>query len=201
MTLENELLQIVQILRQRFPNLALCLPLEPIYGGYATTDLNPEPFAYEGGFAREVAHRETAQRRSCRLDFDPAPRHRQSTLDRHLSGCGGGTPAKTNGAGQPNAAGTNATADQYPTYTYEVVKVYPHDRSAFTQGLVYLKGALLESTGLNGESTLRKVDLETGNVLQSIDVPAEYVRKVWRSQDGKLFAAHLAKQQMLRLRS
>jgi glutamine cyclotransferase len=105
----------------------------------------------------------------------------------YLSGCGGGTPAKTNGAGQPNAAGTNATADQYPTYTYEVVKVYPHDRSAFTQGLVYLKGALLESTGLNGESTLRKVDLETGNVLQSIDVPAEYFAEGLALQDGKLF--------------
>jgi glutaminyl-peptide cyclotransferase len=51
-------------------------------------------------------------------------------------------------------------------YTYEVVKVYPHDQNAFTQGLFIEKGVLYEGTGLYGKSTLRRVDLETGNVLQ-----------------------------------
>lgn len=52
------------------------------------------------------------------------------------------------------------------SYTYEVINVYPHDPNAFTQGLVIDDGVLYEGTGLNGESTLRRVDLETGNVLQ-----------------------------------
>ena len=51
LTIEDEHLQIVQILKQRFPNIALCYLSSRIYGGYATTGLNPEPYAYEGGFA------------------------------------------------------------------------------------------------------------------------------------------------------
>ena len=59
-------------------------------------------------------------------------------------------------------------------YGYEVVHVYPHDRSAFTQGLIYLNGFLYEGTGLNGSSRVRKVKLETGEVLQQIGVPNQY---------------------------
>lgn len=57
---------------------------------------------------------------------------------------------------------------------YEVVKVYPHDRAAFTQGLVYRDGFLYESTGLNGRSSLRKVELESGEVVQRHNVATEY---------------------------
>ncbi|MGA1839350.1 MAG: glutaminyl-peptide cyclotransferase [bacterium] len=59
-------------------------------------------------------------------------------------------------------------------YTYKVLNVYPHDRTAFTQGLVYEDGFLYEGTGISGRSTLRRVDLKTGNVLQSIDLPSQY---------------------------
>ena len=59
-------------------------------------------------------------------------------------------------------------------YTYKVVNTYPHDRSAFTQGLEFHNGFLYEGTGLNGKSTLRKVQIETGQVLQKIDLSAEY---------------------------
>lgn len=51
-------------------------------------------------------------------------------------------------------------------YTYEIVNTFPHDQKAFTQGLVFEDGVLYEGTGLNGRSTLRKVEMETGNVLQ-----------------------------------
>jgi len=51
-------------------------------------------------------------------------------------------------------------------YGYEVVHVYPHDPGAFTEGLVYEDGVLYEGTGLKGRSSLRKVELETGEVLQ-----------------------------------
>jgi glutamine cyclotransferase len=57
---------------------------------------------------------------------------------------------------------------------YRVVHTYPHDPQAYTQGLVYEDGYLYESTGLNGRSSLRMVDLETGRVLQRADVPEKY---------------------------
>ena len=52
-----------------------------------------------------------------------------------------------------------------PYYTYRVIQTYPHDPDAFTQGLVFHQGSLYEGTGLIGESTLRKVELESGAVL------------------------------------
>jgi glutaminyl-peptide cyclotransferase len=58
-----------------------------------------------------------------------------------------------------------------PTYTYEVLRIYPHDKAAFTQGLFYLNGFLYESTGLEGHSSVRKVRLEDGQVLQKVDLP------------------------------
>lgn len=61
-----------------------------------------------------------------------------------------------------------------PRYGYEVVNRYPHDPEAFTQGLIYRDGFLFESTGLNGRSTLRKVRLETGEIVQRHDVDAKY---------------------------
>jgi glutamine cyclotransferase len=70
----------------------------------------------------------------------------------------------------PKLESTNANAPVVH-YSYEVVNAWPHERSAFTQGLVYHGGDLLESTGLNGESTLRQVDLKTGRVLKQISVP------------------------------
>jgi glutamine cyclotransferase len=67
-----------------------------------------------------------------------------------------------------------STAEPVPVYTYRVIHAYPHDRNAFTQGLVVEDGILYEGTGLWGQSTLRRVDLETGAVLQSYALPAEY---------------------------
>lgn len=61
-----------------------------------------------------------------------------------------------------------------PEYIYEVVREYPHDRSAFTEGLFYLDGYLYESTGVEGRSSVRKVRLETGEVVQKHDVPSQY---------------------------
>lgn len=58
--------------------------------------------------------------------------------------------------------------------SYRVVHAYPHDAQAFTQGLVYVDGALYESTGINGKSSLRKEDLATGRILQFHDVPSKY---------------------------
>src|SRR5690606_5677004 len=60
-------------------------------------------------------------------------------------------------------------------YTYEVVNTYPHDPSAYTQGLEFHKGVLYESTGKRGDSTVRKVDFQTGEILQKVDMaPSEF---------------------------
>ena len=58
--------------------------------------------------------------------------------------------------------------------TYRIVRAYPHDPHAFTQGLVYVDGSLYESTGLEGQSSLRMVDLDTGRILQSQPVDSKY---------------------------
>ncbi|HEX5229317.1 MAG TPA: glutaminyl-peptide cyclotransferase [Bryobacteraceae bacterium] len=63
---------------------------------------------------------------------------------------------------------------QTPEYRFQVVHVYPHDPNAFTEGLEYRAGFLYESTGLKGRSWLRKEKLETGQVLQQIDLASQY---------------------------
>jgi glutamine cyclotransferase len=63
---------------------------------------------------------------------------------------------------------------QTPVHGYTVVRSYPHDPEAFTQGLVFRDGFLYESTGLNGRSSLRKVALETGRVVQRKALDARY---------------------------
>lgn len=64
-------------------------------------------------------------------------------------------------------------ASAIPVYGFEVVRSFPHDPNAFTQGLFYKGGVLYESTGLEGRSSVRKVRLETGEVLQQVQLPPE----------------------------
>ncbi len=71
-------------------------------------------------------------------------------------------------------------------YTCNVVNTFPHDPTAFTEGLIYQDGFLYESTGLNGESSLRKVNLTTGTVLQEFALPNEYFGEGLAKVDDKL---------------
>jgi glutamine cyclotransferase len=71
------------------------------------------------------------------------------------------------------SCGASATAEP-PVDGYRIVKEYPHDPTAFTQGLIYLDGKLYESTGLNRQSTVREVRLEDGKVLRSVSIPPQY---------------------------
>lgn len=84
------------------------------------------------------------------------------------AGCQGGTAV-----GKVSGDGGQAPV-RVRHFTYEVINSWPHDAEAFTQGLVWHDGALYESTGLNGKSSLRRVDLQTGQVLQKRDVPSQY---------------------------
>ena len=65
-------------------------------------------------------------------------------------------------------------ASRAPVASYRVVHVFPHDPEAFTQGLVYLNGVFYEGTGLNGRSTIRKVRIENGEVLQLQKLDSQY---------------------------
>ena len=63
---------------------------------------------------------------------------------------------------------------QIPVVNVKLLRAYPHDPRAFTQGLEYYGGFLYESTGIAGESTLRKIALDTGKVIQKVDLPSQY---------------------------
>ena len=91
-----------------------------------------------------------------------------------IASCGDGT----NGSNRNKAANGNGTpspakSGPVPVYTYDVVKTYPHDPKAFTEGLFYHDGFLYESTGEKDQSSLRKVELETGKVVRKFDLPGE----------------------------
>jgi glutamine cyclotransferase len=73
-----------------------------------------------------------------------------------------------------------------PVYGYDVVHEYPHDPGAFTQGLLYRDGFLLESTGLYGRSSLRRVELDTGRVVQQRRVDDRYFAEGLTDWEGRL---------------
>jgi len=66
------------------------------------------------------------------------------------------------------------TQGNAPVFQYTVINTYPHDTHAFTEGLFYYQGFMYESTGLYGASTLRKVNFETGQVVQQISINSTY---------------------------
>jgi glutaminyl-peptide cyclotransferase len=79
----------------------------------------------------------------------------------------------------------SAPPGNLPMFGYEVVRSYPHDPNAFTQGLEYADGILYEGTGLNGRSSIRKVKLETGEVLQQRPISEEHFGEgitLWKSE-------------------
>ncbi len=94
---------------------------------------------------------------------------------------------------------SNKPANTPRQYTYTVVNEFPHDANAFTQGLVIDSDVLYEGTGLNGYSTLRRVDIETGEVLQSYALSGEYfgegitvygnkiIQLTWQSHEGFVY--------------
>ena len=92
-----------------------------------------------------------------------------------------------------------AAETDVPEYGYQVVHTYPHDRTAFTEGLFYLNGFLYESTGLEGESSIRKIKLETGEVVQKSALSGAYfgegivnwhdrlIELTWQTQIGFVY--------------
>ena len=87
---------------------------------------------------------------------------------------------------QPLARSDAAQAPAPVRYSYSVVNTYPHDPEAYTQGLIYRDGMLFESTGLNGQSTLRRVRLESGEVVQRLDVDDRFFAEGLVDWNGSL---------------
>ncbi|REJ75759.1 MAG: glutaminyl-peptide cyclotransferase [Acidobacteria bacterium] len=82
-----------------------------------------------------------------------------------------------NGAGSEGPAivtSPSSGSSTLPSYGYDVIKTYPHDPRAFTQGLFFHDGFLYESTGQKGMSSLRKVEIESGKVLKKVDLDDEF---------------------------
>ena len=80
-----------------------------------------------------------------------------------------------------------ATKEIVPTYSYKIKNSWPHDRRAYTQGLIFLDGILWESTGQYGASSLRKVELKTGKVIKQIAVPPKYFAEGMTVFHNKVF--------------
>jgi len=81
---------------------------------------------------------------------------------------------------------TPGLATAAPVYGYRVIHTYPHDVTAFTEGLFFQDGRLYESTGLEGRSEIRMEALETGNVLQSRSIAPQYFGEGIVSWKGRL---------------
>jgi glutaminyl-peptide cyclotransferase len=88
------------------------------------------------------------------------------------------------GGCRPDARAAEPTS---PVVSVETVRSYPHDPTAFTQGLAFHEGRLYESTGRYGESTLRRVELETGRVIDRVQVPDQYFAEGVTLHDGRLY--------------
>lgn len=86
-----------------------------------------------------------------------------------------------------NAGNTAVKPTALPVYGYDVIKTYPHDPKAFTEGLFFHDGFLYESTGQEGHSSLRKVEIETGKVVQKFDLPPEDFGEGISMVNGKIY--------------
>ena len=86
----------------------------------------------------------------------------------------------------PRPAAAPPTAKAPQRLRTEIVAVFPHDTAAYTQGLVFLGGALFESTGLYGASSVRRVELATGKVEQEVKLPNSYFGEGLAAVEGRL---------------
>jgi glutamine cyclotransferase len=122
-----------------------------------------------------------------------------------VSSCATSPDSRSNNASKnpisrvPKDSLDSTTPEVVPLYTYKIVNTYPHDRNAFTQGLVFEDGILYEGTGLHGQSTLRKVELKTGDILRILTLPAQFfgegvtiygnklIQLTWQSHVGFIY--------------
>ena len=97
-----------------------------------------------------------------------------------------GCQARSNANVKPAESGESGGVT-VKNYGFDIVNTWPHDADAYTQGLVFHEGKLLESTGREGKSSLRSVELETGKVLKKIDVPVPFFAEGITLLQGKIY--------------
>jgi len=144
--------------------LALCLVLLALYATSRTviSPTHPNPVSTPTPTMPQVQHTPTATLTVTNVKSSPiSPLQPISPVQ----------PTVTAVALSPLTSSSIVTPARY---TYTVVKTYPHDPTAWTEGLFFNEGALYEGTGENGHSFVRKIDLESGKVLQQISLPEKY---------------------------
>lgn len=107
-----------------------------------------------------------------------------------LVSCGGRGATKKDklSVGKTEVAAAEAVPAVKPVrYSYKVLETMPHDREAYTQGLIWLDGFLYEGTGQNGESELRQVEPKSGRVLKSVKLPDRYFGEGITFLDGRIY--------------
>lgn len=104
-----------------------------------------------------------------------------------LVACAGGGSEPGSTSQGSSGGGEAPAAVRTPVQGYEVLERYPHDRKAYTQGLLIVDGALYESTGRLGESSVRLVELETGKVLKRRAIDASLFGEGLASVGGLLY--------------
>ena len=114
-----------------------------------------------------------------------------ATLSLACNGTSTNSNANVVTVNKTNANAANNVNAKIPEYTYQIVKTYPHDPKAFTQGLIFHNGFLYEGTGgKNGDpfySSVRKVDIETGKVLQKFDLSRDFFGEGITILNGKIY--------------
>ncbi len=115
-----------------------------------------------------------------------------------LSACDNPSISASTGCGE-TAATVTSNEDSAAVYSFCIVNTYDHDSNAFTQGLVYYEGVFYEGTGRYGFSNIRKVEIDTGDVLQSRDIADQYfgegitlwndqlLQLTWQAQKGFIY--------------
>ena len=110
-------------------------------------------------------------------------------------------PAQEQQAGADSRSDSNDVSSETEVlfYRYKVIKSYPHDRKAFTQGLVYEDGLLYEGTGLRRQSAITRIDLKTGKTVKRLRLPNKYfgegitlfgdrlIQLTWKSNTGFVY--------------
>ena len=108
-------------------------------------------------------------------------------------------PSSGDGSSPRGHKTESSNTSAIPVYTYRVINIFPHDRYAFTQGLIFEDGVFIEGTGLRGRSSLRRVSIETGEILDYHELPShlfgegvtiydsKIIQLTWRSNVGFVY--------------
>ena len=114
------------------------------------------------------------------------------TMTLALSSCANASGSKSASAAETSSeqgiqSNVSRTKVKVTGYKIQIVNEFPHDVTSYTQGLFFYGGEMYESTGLNGKSTFRKVDIKTGKPLYRLDFDKKYFLEGSVEKDGNIY--------------